>query len=149
VILWRLSTHLELDGAGGLRAPGRWHSEGRPIVYCSPNPAASLVETLVHMEIDSEDLPDVLQYLEIEAPDGISLEKIDVGALGRNWQTNPEVTRRAGDEWLRAARTALLRVPSVVVPATWNTLMNPRHADSRRVRVVRVHRHGMDRRLAR
>src|SRR5437879_2331494 len=50
------SDHAELDGAGGLLAARRWHTRGSRIVYCAPNPATSLVEVLVHIEIDSDDL---------------------------------------------------------------------------------------------
>ena len=128
-------------------APGRWHTQGSRVVYCAPNPATSLVEVLVHIEIDSEDLPDPLPYLEIEAPDRTSVGTVEVDALGRNWQRNLEATRHAGDEWLRAGRTALLQVPSVIVPATWNVLINPQHTDSARIRVVRVHTQRLDPRL--
>lgn len=147
MIFWRISDHTELDGAGGLLAPGRWHTQGWRVVYCAPNPATSLVEVLVHIEIDSEDRPDTLQYLEIEAPEDITTESVEMEALQRNWRMNVEATRRAGDEWLRSGRTALFRIPSVIVPATWNFLLNPRHAESAEVRVVRVHRHMVDPRL--
>jgi RES domain-containing protein len=149
VILWRISNHRSLDGGGGLRASGRWHTRGRRIVYCAPEPAAALVETLVHAEIDVEDIPVSLRYLEIEAPDSVQVETLDVDVLGRNWQTNLESTRRAGDDWLRSGRTALLRVPSVIVPGTWNVLMNPRHRDSAQVRIARIHDHAIDPRLLR
>ena len=71
------------------------------------------------------------------------------GALGRAWRTDLEATRRAGDEWLRSGRTALFRVPSVIVPATWNVLMNPRHPESAQARIVRVHSYAIDPRLLR
>lgn len=145
--LWRIGGHRRLDGAGGLLAPGRWHTQGSRIAYCAPNPATALVEILVHIEIDAGDLPDPLQYLEIDAPDTISTKSIDVGALGRHWQKDQMATRRAGDEWLRAGSTALLRVPSAIVPATWNVIVNPRHPESAKVQVVRVHIHGIDPRL--
>lgn len=149
MILWRISVHPELDGTGGLLAPGRLHTQGSRVVYCAPNPATSLVEVLVHIEIESDDLPDPLQYREIEAPDDVSTENVDLDALGRNWQTDLEATRRAGDEWLRSGRTALFRVPSVIVPETWNVLINPRHREGAQVRILRVHRHGIDPRLLR
>jgi len=57
VILWRVSNHISLDGAGGLSAPGRWHTAGQRIVYCAPNPATALLEALVHAKIDFEDVP--------------------------------------------------------------------------------------------
>jgi RES domain-containing protein len=147
VTLWRISDHPELDGAGGLVVPGRWHTQGWRVVNCSPNPATSLVEVLVHIEVDSGDLPDTLQYLEIEAAGGVSIENVEMDALGRNWRTNLEATRRAGDEWLRSGRTALFRVPSAIIPATWNFLLNLRHPESARVRVVRVHSHAINPRL--
>jgi RES domain-containing protein len=124
VILWRVSNHSTLDGSGGLSAAGRWHTAGRRIVYCAPNPATARLEVLVHA-------------------------KVDIGALGRAWRTDLEATRRAGDEWLRSGRTALFRVPSVIVPATWNVLMNPQHPESAQARIVRVHSYGIDPRLLR
>jgi len=105
------------------------------------------VEILVHVEIEAGDLPDALQYLEIEAPDTISIETVDVDALGRQWQKSQLASRLAGDQWLHTGSTALLRVPSVIVPATWNVLVNPRHPESAQIRVVRVHSHGIDPRL--
>ena len=149
MILWRISEHPELDGAGGLRTSARWHTLGRRIVYCAPNPATALVEILVHMEVDIGDIPDPLQYLEIEAPDTISTQTVDGKILGRNWQRNEAATRRAGDEWLSLGETVLLRVPSVIVPQTWNILINPAHPQSRHIKVAQIHRHSIDPRLLR
>jgi len=56
VTLWRISDHPKLNGAGGLVVPGRWHTQGWRVAYCAPNPATSLVEVLVHIEVDSDDL---------------------------------------------------------------------------------------------
>jgi RES domain-containing protein len=149
VILWRISNHAALDGGGGLRAPGRWHSRGRRIVYCAPNPATALLEVLVHAEIDAEDVPITLRFLEIEAPDSVTVETADTRSLGSDWRRDPEMTRPLGDLWLHSGRTALLQVPSAVVPATWNVLINPQHPDSARIRVVRIHKQPIDRRLPR
>jgi RES domain-containing protein len=149
VTLWRISDHPELDGIGGLRTSARWHTIGRRIVYCAPNPATALVEVLVHLEVDASDLPDTLQYLQIEAPETTSTRTVNVDVLGRNWQRNDIATRGVGDEWLRSRQTALLRVPSVIVPATWNILINPQHPESAALRMTRVHRHSIDTRLLR
>ena len=149
MILWRIGNHPALDGQGGLRAHGRWHSRGRRIVYCAPNPAAALIETLVHAEIDMEDIPVTFRYIEIEAPDSVPAEALDLDVLGPDWWRNMDATRRAGDEWLRSGRCALLRVPSAVVPATWNVLINPRHPHSSQIRIGQIHDYAVDRRLLR
>jgi len=136
--LWRVSNHASLDGTGGLRTSGRWHNRGKRIVYCAPNPATALLEIPVHAEIDIQDIPTTLRYLEIEAPDTIVVESLDVSSAGVEWQL--EKTRGAGDEWLRSKRSAMLRVPSIIVPATWNILINPAHLESGHIRIVRAHR---------
>jgi RES domain-containing protein len=118
-------------------------------VYCAPNPAGALLEVLVHAEVDIEDLPVSFRYLEIEAPDTLAIEDVDTSALAQSWRTDLAATRRAGDRWLQSSRTALVRVPSAIVPATWNVLINPRHPESAQVRIVRTHSHGLDPRLLR
>jgi RES domain-containing protein len=132
-----------------MKSPARWHKISRPIVYCAPNPATALVEVLVHGQVWAKDYPDDLQYLEIEAPNATSAETIETGALGNAWEDDQSATQKIGDEWLRSGRTALLRVPSVIVPATWNVLLNPRHAESAQIRLRQIHRHRFDRRVFR
>ena len=149
MILWRVSNHATLDGGGGLRAPGRWHTRGRRVVYAAPNPATALLEVLAHAEIDLEDIPAAFRYLEIAAPDSISVETVEESALASGWRGNSTATRRVGDEWLASGRTALLRVPSAIVPATWNVLINPQHAESAAIRIVRVQEQTVDARLRR
>jgi RES domain-containing protein len=146
VTLWRVSNHPTLNGAGGLRASGRWHTRGKPIVYSAANPATALLEVLVHAGIDLEDIPVTLRYVEIEVPDALEIVRIDK-FLGTTWRTDTERTRQLGDEWLRAAQSALISVPSVVVPATWNVLINPMHPDSKQITITRIHEHPIDPRL--
>ncbi|MBV9306867.1 MAG: RES family NAD+ phosphorylase, partial [Acidobacteriaceae bacterium] len=56
-------------------------------------------------------------------------------------------TRTRGDAWIKANATALLRVPSVITPETWNWLLNPRHQDAARVRIIVSTTHSYDLRL--
>ena len=107
----------------------------------------SPLEVLVHLEIDAEDLPTQYQFLKIEAPEGVSIETVDVGKFQDGWQADPSVTRQIGDTWLGSRRTALLSVPSVLVPETFNILLNPLHANAAQVRIINVLEHGIDPRL--
>lgn len=147
--VWRVSNYVTLDGGGGLRASNRWHTRGRRIVYCAPNPATALLEVLVHNEIDLEDIPVTYQYLEIAAPDTVSVESLDLSALPTSWRESETTTRRMGDTWLDSGRTALLQVPCVIVPRTWNVLLNPLHPDSASVTIQAVHKQVLDFRLLR
>src|SRR5437870_7869675 len=109
MILWRISNHTTLDGRGGLYASGRWHTEGRPIVYLSENPAGALVEVLVHMELDPAHFPRSYRLLKAEAPEDLSVRTVAGAELPRNWISDQIATRTVGDEWLasKSARSDL------------------------------------------
>jgi RES domain-containing protein len=116
-------------------------------VYCSESPAAALLETLVHFEIELRDFPARYHLLRIEAPDDMRLELLEVDTLLEDWPDKPDVTRPIGNRWLQSGTTALLRVPSVIVPETFNVLLNPVHQDATRVAVAQVSEHVIDPRL--
>lgn len=136
MIVWRISNYLDLSGQGGLRAPARWHNAGAPIVYTASSPASALLEVLVHLELnDPEHLPDSYQLLRIDVPDSIPIAELDEGSLAPNWRRLVEVSRAIGDEWLRELGSALLAVPSAIVPHTQNYLINPAHRDTRKIKI--------------
>jgi RES domain-containing protein len=147
VLLWRISNHLSLAGDGALRAPGRWHTRGRRVVYCAQSPAAALLEILVHFEIDIQDLPVRYRLLKIEAPDDVQVERVSVEQLPPDWPEKTEVTRTLGDGWLTLGSAALLSVPSAIVPETFDVLLNPAHRDAKRMVIVQTGEHAIDPRL--
>jgi RES domain-containing protein len=147
VILWRVSNYHSLDGVGGLLVSGRWHRKGHLVVYCTLNPATALLETLVHLEIDSEDRPERFQVLRVEGPDTLSLEEIKANALPPNWAEDTAYTQNVGDRWLLERRSLLLKVPSVLVPETWNVIVNPKHAESELLKITVTYEHAFDTRL--
>jgi RES domain-containing protein len=147
VILWRISNHASLAGDGGMRASGRWHTRGRRVVYCSESPAAALLEILVHFEIDVRDLPTRYRLLKLHAPNDLMVEDVAAADLPLDWLERTDFTRATGDGWLRAGRSALLRVPSAVVPETFNVLLNPAHEHAQQIGVVQISEHAIDPRL--
>ncbi len=145
--LWRISNHASLSGDGGLYASGRWHLRGRRVVYLADHPASALVEVMVHLEIDPEDLPIHYQLLGIEVPDDVAVTALAESELPDGWRQQIAVTRARGDEWLRAGATALLRLPSAIVPESANYLLNPAHADAARISIASALRAPFDPRL--
>ena len=147
MFLWRISNHLALAGDGALRTPGRWHTRGRRVVYCAQSPAAALLEILVHFEVDIQDLPVRYRLLKIKAPDDVPVEHVSVDHLPTDWPERSEVTRALGDGWRTKGSTALLTVPSAIVPETFNILLNPAHQDAKRIVIVNAGDHAIDPRL--
>ncbi len=135
MVLWRISNHAALDGRGGLYASARWHSQGRPIVYLAGNPAGALIEVIVHLEIRDGVFPKSFQLLKAHAADGVSRERIESAALRADWVEDARVSRAVGDKWIEESRSALLEVPSAIVPETANWLLNPAHTDARQITI--------------
>ena len=67
VNLWRISRHDDLDGLGGERADGRWHTaaKGKRIVYLSEHPALALIEVLANLKGNPRLFPDAYRLMKI------------------------------------------------------------------------------------
>ncbi len=126
MILWRISAFPDLTGRGGLFASGRWHHAGNPVVYLSESPASAMLEILVHLEVDPEDLPEQLRLMRVDIPDAVAAS-VQSPDLPASWFEDDALTRHIGDTWLHDQGTALLRVPSAIMPHTHNWLLNPLH----------------------
>ena len=144
MVLWRISRHKELRGLGGLRAGGRWHYPGQPVVYLAESPSAALLEVCVHTA--ASDIPPDFTLLRIEGP-RVKTSSVAPAQLPKNWQTQIEITRDLGTNWLRAKKTALLRVPSAIVPETANYLFNPLHPDAKQFRIAETLTYPFDTRI--
>ena len=146
--IWRISNHRDLAGAGGLRAGGRWHSPGRAIIYCAEHPASALLEILAHLDVANlAALPDGYQLLEIDVPDAVDIESLPTHALTLKWQSDDASTQAIGDRWLASRSSALLRVPSALVPKVWNYLINPSHPAAALLKITAAARYPFDTRL--
>ena len=118
----------DLSGVGGLLAEGRWHSQGQLVVYLADHPSTALLERLVH--VDPDILPLTYQLLRIRSSSAIEEESVEVSDLPVDWHGKVDATQEIGDDWLRRGATALLRVPSALVPHAANVLLNPAHSDA-------------------
>jgi RES domain-containing protein len=149
MILWRLTrwTYADLSGRGGEVADGRWHTRGRPVVYCAGSAALAVLEVRVHLDLPLDLLPDDYVLTQIEAPDDLEVLIIRPSDLPAGWRSREDLCRPIGDAWLDEASTALLSVPSAIVDVERNILLNPRYSSVADVGVAEVTPFGWDERL--
>jgi RES domain-containing protein len=69
-LLWRISNRCDLEGVGGEKADGRWHTaaRGKRIVYLSEHPAVALVEVLANLHTNPKLFPDSYQLIKVMTP---------------------------------------------------------------------------------
>ena len=136
-------------GTGAKNDGGRWNAKGLAVIYTSENRSLACLETVVHLNAGGLPLNRLL--VEIEIPDELweARETVDVSPLV-GWDVSPaSVTSIShGSDWLRSQRSALLVVPSVIVPEEMNVLVNPAHPDSARLVAVKRRRWTYDPRVA-
>jgi len=124
------------SGEGARRYGGRWNSRGVRVVYASTSLALAAMETFVNLEPNLR--PSDLISVEGEIPDQLSIESLDPTTLPAAWRRNRnQLLCRFGDEWIHAARTVALSVPSAVIRGEWNILLNPAHSDFAAIRFLR------------
>jgi len=144
MVLWRISPFHDLNGQGGLLFSARWHVAGIPVVYLAESPASALLEVCANTSAD--DLPPTFTLLKIEGS-GHSVAEIGLANLPGDWVSQRELTQQIGVEWLESRRSALLCVPSALVPETWNYLLNPSHPDAVQFEIARSYEYPFDLRL--
>jgi len=150
MILFRIGqeeTILDLSGEGARRHGGRWNHPGVGIVYASENQALATLEYLVHLNPWA--IPPRLKIASIAVPDRMRPVSVDASKLPAGWRDSPASSELAeiGAEWVASGRSLLLRVPSAIVPAECNVLINPSHPDMRLVKIAMIEDFPYDQRL--
>jgi RES domain-containing protein len=144
MFLWRISRFADLSGKGGELVAGRWHEKGVRVVYCADHPSTALLEMLVHL--NPANIPDSFQLLKIECADHLLLQTSARRELHSQIH-DAEFTRQFGTHWLKQNSECLLQVPSAIMPAATNILLNPGHPEARSIRIVDTFEYPFDRRL--
>lgn len=150
-VVWRITTARfaasAFSGEGARRYGGRWNPRGTPLVYTAESRALALLEMLV------QDEPLRARYVLIPAriPDDLPLDRLDTADLPDDWRTlgARDALQTLGQRWLAGSHAAALVVPSAVVPAEHNVLLDPEHPDFARIAIGPVEALDTDMRLLR
>jgi RES domain-containing protein len=132
VTAWRLykpkHAATAFTGQGARRFGGRLNSKGVAVVYTSATLSLAAMELLVHLQ--SADVLASYAMRSVRFDEGL-VTTLTVADLPRDWNHSPPPpgVQRVGDEWVRSGASAVLRVPSVIVPTENNYLLNPNHPD--------------------
>lgn len=117
-------------GASGVG--GRWNSPGVGVIYASLSYAGAMLECLAHAGIGR--VPRTHVAIEVAIAASVSVERHDESSLPVGWDhADLHAAREFGDAWVRELRTAVLLIPSVVARREMNVLMNPQHADFKKI----------------
>jgi RES domain-containing protein len=143
VILWRIAAETrqyradDLSGRGAARSPGRWNESGQAVLYAAPTAALAVLETAAHIDPGGLPLNRFLVSLDVPLAVWRKRAELDRHALAPACSAIPAGATSAGigAEWLKSLRSAILMVPSVIIPEEQAALINPVHPDTARIKV--------------
>ncbi len=120
------------NGDGARRYGGRWNSKGVPIVYTSDSLALCCLEIFVHLP--SYRLLKDYVYIKVV----FDSDLVWNAQIADGWNARPvsRISQTIGDQWAKEMQTAVLRVPSVIVPDGNNYLINVNHPDSSKIKIA-------------
>ena len=136
------------DGEGARVAGGRWNSPGLAAIYTAQSAALAALEMLVHL--NSGALLSSYVLIPCSFSERVVL-RLDRTRLPTRWRAHPAVPQLQllGDAWLKNGPSAVLEVPSVIIPSESNYLLNPEHADFASVSLGPAQPFDLDARLMR
>lgn len=124
----------DITGTGSAMYGGRWNKKGSPVLYTGENKEIALLETVVHTP---PMLVPNLDILTLEIPDD-SITEIEIDQLPKNWTDYPAPTilSEIAEKWIQEGKTIALKVPSCVIHSTYNYILNCRHSEYSKVKVI-------------
>ena len=127
---WRIVKAIYADeifnGEGARVFPARWHKAGHRVVYTAATASLATLELIANTPLPQR----LAQYVIASCtfPEAL-VEVIDETTLPANWRDfpGPPELQRIGMRWLLSGSSAVLSVPSAVIPEERNYLINPEH----------------------
>lgn len=126
--LFRISSprYPATSGAGAALYGGRWNKVGTAVIYTAQSASLAALEVLVHYNV----LPKDHVLTEIRVPEDLEVLAVDEAELPGGWDAIAYIpaTQEIGERWIKEARSAILSVPSCIIPGERNYLINPAHS---------------------
>ncbi len=132
-------------GEGAALHGGRWNSPGVRVIYTSATVSLAALENLVHL---NPQLRFTYLVFSIEFDESL-VEKVTTSLLPEDWRDEPAPlsTKRFGDQWVRQGSSAVLELPSVIIPGESNYLLNTIHPDFKTLTIGKPETFSFDQRL--
>ncbi|HUZ60363.1 MAG TPA: RES family NAD+ phosphorylase [Hanamia sp.] len=117
---------------------GRWNSKGNKVLYCAESIAVAFLENMIRRQ--GVGFNDDFKIMIIEIPTKAGITFFNVEDLEPGWRNSDNYSKcqKAGDEWYIACKNLLLKVPSAVLPESYNYVINTEHPEYKKVKLIEV-----------
>jgi RES domain-containing protein len=148
MIVYRISNAAysdDISGTGAKLNGARWNSKGIPMLYTSAHISLAVLEMLVNTQF--KDYAIELDLIYIRIPDDFIPTEIKLAKIKAGWKEDHDYTKFMGDEFIGQNNSLILQVPSAVIQEEYNFLINPLHADFKKIKIQKTKSFWPDQRL--
>lgn len=135
----------DISGNGAKIRGARWNLQGSSMLYTAENISLCILELLVHIGL--QDIQNFYHLLAIVIPDSADVTEISIGKLKSDWLEDEDYTAFMGTEFLKNNTNLVLKVPSAIIDEEHNLLINPYHADFKKIKIKKSKEFIFDERL--
>jgi RES domain-containing protein len=152
IVGWRIvkekHARTAFSGEGARIYEGRWNSAGVRVVYCSQNLALAALEILVHTQPLM--MREKWRAFRVSWSEEMMISR-ELAKLPKDWNAQPPgvASKALGNEWVRSGHSAVLALPSVIIPLERTFLLNPQHRDFTKIKIKQAGDFILDQRLRR
>ena len=117
---------------------GRWNSKGHKVLYCAESVALAFLENMIRRK--GNGFNDDFKIMIVDVPEKAGITYIKVGDLEGGWRSSENYSKcqKIGDKWYRDFKNLLLKVPSAVIPESFNYVINAAHPEYKKVRLIEI-----------
>ncbi len=117
-------------------AKGRWNSLGKKVIFAAESIPLAFLENIVRRQ--GVGFNHDFKIMIIEIPDKIIISEIEVSNLEDGWRDFNDFSKcqPLGDAWYNAVKTIVLKVPSAVLPESFNYVINTEHPDYGLIKLI-------------
>jgi RES domain-containing protein len=117
---------------------GRWNGSGRKVIYSAESVALAFLENMVRRQ--GVGFNHDFKTMILEIPDNLKIQVVGTDGLSAGWRkfTGYSVCQPIGNAWYDAGDIPVLKVPSAVLPDSFNYVINSQHPDFKKIELVQV-----------
>lgn len=114
----------------------RWNSNDVGMVYTASSASLACLENVVHR--NQLGLSHNFTVMTIDIPDDLLISEFKLKDLPKDWKDFNQLpyTQHLGNEWIKELKTAVLKIPSSIINLESNYLLNPKHTDFQRIKLI-------------
>jgi len=117
---------------------GRWAATGRPVIYCAENIPLAFLENMVRRQ--GVGFNHDFKIVCIDIPEDLLISTVEELDLDPDWRDpyNYSHCQPIGNQWFDDLRIPVLKVPSAVMPESFNFVINTLHPDFKYIKMIAV-----------